>query len=83
MQKRSVITVKALKAGKIDAPPTVFEANRCCCTNSLHERKQYTGYFGFHSRAGLGIDHFMNTLVHLLNTRTKDSPAKSDRYGVW
>ena len=37
--------VKALRAGQ-DAPPTVFEASRACCTNSLHERVFFTGIIG-------------------------------------
>ena len=36
LKKQCAITVKALTAGQ-DAPPTVFEASRRCCTNSLHE----------------------------------------------
>ena len=28
------------------------------------------------------LDHFLNTFVHLLNTRAKDIPAKSNRYGI-
>ena len=31
--------MNALSAGQ-EAPPTVFEVSRCCCTNSLHEPQE-------------------------------------------
>ena len=34
------------------------------------------------SRTGLGVGHFMNPLVHLLNTRTNNIAVKANRCGI-
>ena len=46
------------------------------------DKNNIPDYFGFYLRVRLGIDHFMNTPVHLLNTKTMDIPAKFNRYGI-